>query len=282
MRNGLGDDKKGTVLECVANISEGLNLAVLQELSRTVGPSLLDIHTDAEHHRSVFTMVGTEAPRRLARHAVDTLTIQGHKGVHPRLGVVDVVPFVALEGSGYEDALLARNEFAAWAADELHVPCFFYGPERTLPDIRKNAWKSLAPDVGPASPHPSAGAMCVGVREVLVAYNVFLDSSDMILAEEIVRQVRRPGVRALAFFVDGVAQISMNLIDLQIVGIDDAYDAVAQHASSQGVDIQRAELVGLIPRFALDGIDPHRWVELDIEVESTIEWRMKNPPTFST
>lgn len=125
MRNGLGDDKKGTVLECVANISEGLNLAVLQELSRTVGPSLLDIHTDAEHHRSVFTMVGTEAPRRLARHAVDTLTIQGHKGVHPRLGVVDVVPFVALEGSGYEDALLARNEFAAWAADELHVPCFF-------------------------------------------------------------------------------------------------------------------------------------------------------------
>ena len=277
MRNGLGDDKQGTVLECVVNISEGLNYAVLQALSHSTGPALLDIHTDADHHRSVFTMVGTESPRRLARHAVDVLTLHGHEGVHPRLGVVDVVPFVPLEGSTFNDALLARNDFAAWVANELHVPCFLYGPERSLPDIRKHAWKSLVPDVGPSTPHPTAGAMCVGVRDVLVAYNVFLNTSDMTLAEQIVRQIRRPGVRALPFLVDGFAQISMNLIDLQKVGIDSAYDAVAQRAS-----VQRAELVGLIPRAALDAVDPTRWNQLNIGVESTIEWRIDNPPTFTS
>ena len=277
MRNSLGDDKKRTVLECVVNISEGRNLAVLQALSHSAGTSLLDIHTDADHNRSVFTMLGTEPTRLLAKHAVDLLTLHGHEGVHPRLGVVDVVPFVALRGSHSSDALLARNDFAAWAANELGVPCFLYGPERTLPDIRKNAWKSLFPDIGPAEPHPTAGAMCVGVRELLVAYNVFLETDDIAVAHEIVRAIRRPGVRALAFAVDGFAQISMNLVDLHTVGIESAYDAVAQYAA-----IQRAELVGLIPRFALDAIDASRWVQLDIGVESTIEWRMENPFIFNS
>jgi glutamate formiminotransferase len=277
VRNSLGDDKKRTVLECVVNISEGRNLAVLQALSQSAGTSLLDIHTDADHNRSVFTMLGTKPTRLLAKHAIDLLTLQGHEGVHPRLGVVDVVPFVALRGSHDSDALLARNDFAAWAAHELGVPCFLYGPERTLPDIRRNAWKSLLPDIGPAEPHPTAGAMCVGVRELLVAYNVFLETDDIAVAHEIVRAIRRPGVRALAFAVDGFAQISMNLVDLHTVGIESAYDAVAQHAA-----IQRAELVGLIPRFALDAIDESRWVQLDIGVESTIEWRMKNPSIFNS
>ena len=259
------------------NLSEGHNLAILQALSHSTGTTLLDIHTDPDHNRSVFTMVGTESVRLLARRAVELLTLEGHEGVHPRLGVVDVVPFVALEGSSYHDALAARDEFATWAANELGIPCFLYGPERTLPDIRKNAWKTLLPDIGPKEPHPTAGAMCVGAREFLVAYNVFLNSDDMANAEKIVRSIRRPGLRALAFFVDGRAQISMNLVDLAMAGIESAYDAVAQHAS-----IYRAELVGLIPRRALDVIDESRWIQLDIGVESTIEWRMKNPPIFNS
>lgn len=265
------------MLECVVNLSEGHNLAVLQALSHSAGTTLLDIHTDPDHNRSVFTMVGTESVRLLTQHAVELLTLEGHEGVHPRLGVVDVVPFIALEGSSYHDALTARDEFAAWAANELGVPCFLYGHNRTLPDIRKNAWKTLLPDTGPTELHPSAGAICVGAREFLVAYNVFLDSDDMANAEKIVRAVRRPGLRALAFLVDGRAQISMNLVDLAMVSIESAYDAVAQHAP-----IHRAELVGLIPRHALDTIDESRWTQLDIGVESTIEWRVKNPPSFNS
>lgn len=256
------------MIECVINISEGQNPETLAKLSAVVTPHLLDIHADHDHHRSVFTLCGAHAPRLLAARAVDLLNIHEHAGVHPRFGVVDVVPFVPLGNTTFEEAIHERDAFAQWAAKELGVPSFYYGPERTLPDIRRTAWTSLFPDVGPRIAHPTAGAMCVGVREVLVAYNIFLTDATMETAREIVVNIRQPGLRALSFLVDGHAQISMNLTDIDAINVDTAYDIVAQYGN-----IARAELVGLMPLSALTKIDPSRWSELDIGVDKTIEAR---------
>jgi len=256
------------VLECVVNISEGQNPGKLATLSAVVSANLLDVHTDPDHHRSVFTLHGADAPRLLAASAVNLLNIHDHAGVHPRLGVVDVVPFVPLGSTTIDKAIHERNAFAQWAADELGVPSFYYGPERTLPDIRRTAWTSLSPDVGPRIAHPTAGAMCVGVREVLVAYNIFLTDATMEMAREIVVNIRQPGLRALSFFVGGHAQISMNLTDLDTMNVDMAYDIVAQYGN-----IARAELVGLMPLSAVTKIEQSRWSQLDIGVDKTIEAR---------
>lgn len=261
------------MLECVVNISEGRDRRLV---GRVVGDGVdvLDVHTDPDHNRSVLTLIGTTAPRRVTRTAVETLDIGHHTGEHPRLGVVDVVPFVAIGDSTPDEAREARDSFARWAADELSLPVFLYGPERTLPDIRRLAWKSLAPDVGPRTPHPTAGAVCVGVREPLIAYNVDLDSTDMDTAHAIARRVRRPGLRTLAFFVDGRAQVSMNIVDTVGVTVADAYDAVAHEAAAAGVTIRKAELVGLLLDRHLRAVDATRWEQLDLDVTRTVEYRM--------
>lgn len=267
------------MLECVINVSEGRDRSLVQRIAcgdgRDVDPAILDIHSDPDHNRSVYTIVGTQCPRTVTRRAVDLLDIAHHDGVHPRLGVVDVVPFIALDGSTPADALGARDEFARWAAGELGLPVFLYGPERTLPDVRRNAWKSLAPDFGPDAPHPTAGAVCVGVRPVLIAYNVFLATADMEIARGVASRVRRPGLRTLAFPVAGTAQVSMNIVDAEEISVADAYDAVLAEAQDVGSHVVHAELVGLLPRRHLDRVDPKRWVELDLGPERTIESRLR-------
>lgn len=264
------------MLECVVNVSEGRDPGLLSALSAAVQPDLLDLHTDPDHNRSVFTLVGTEAPRRLAAAAVSLLDISGHEGVHPRLGVVDVVPFVPLSGSTMDDALDARNAFAQWAAGDLGVPCFLYGPERSLPDVRRHAWRDLAPDVAPngtTSPHPTAGAMCVGARDILVAWNVWLDA-DLDTAREIARRVRTPAIRTLGLQTDRYVQVSINLVNPLAHGPAEAWDAVAYEAQSLGAVVMRSELVGLAPRAVLDAIDEDRWEELDLSPDRTIEARL--------
>jgi len=257
------------VLECVVNVSEGRDARLLDRLAQAAGEDLLDVHTDPFHHRSVFTLVGTVAPRRLTERAVELLDLTGHHGVHPRLGVVDVVPFVPLAGSSLADALVARNEFADWAAHALGVPCFRYGPERSLPDIRRRAWQVLAPDTGPDHPHPTAGAICVGARPELVAYNVFLASPDLDAARAVARDVRGPHLRALGLAVGAHVQVSMNLIEPDVVGPAEAYDLVAALAEPA-----RAELVGLLTERVLERIPVERRTELDVGVERTVEWRL--------
>lgn len=257
------------MLECVVNVSEGADQGVLRALADAAGDDLLDVHSDADHNRSVFTMVGTEAPRRLVRRTVEILDLSRHEGVHPRVGAVDVVPFVPLAPSTFADAVAARDDFARFAADELGVPCFLYGPERTLPDIRKHAFAGLAPDRGPASPHPTAGAMCVGAREILLAYNVWLDGDDVALAKAIARDLRSPSVRALGLQVGRWAQVSMNLIAPDVTGPSEVYDAIAARAA-----VLRAELVGLAPSRTLASIDRARWAQLDLSPDRTIESRV--------
>lgn len=262
------------MLECVVNVSEGRNSVLLEHWRTAVGDDCLDLHSDADHNRSVFTLVGEEAPRVLTRLAIGDLNLVEHDGVHPRLGVVDVVPFVPLQESTMDDACEARDRFSEWAAGELGVPCFMYGPrsagpERSLPEIRRSAWTSLSPDAGPSSPHATAGAMCVGAREPLIAYNIWLDGPDLATARAIAAEVRSEHIRALGLQVGRFTQVSMNLVAPHLVGPAEAFDAVAHL-----VEVSRAELVGLAPAAVLAEIPRSRWPELDVSTDRTIEWRL--------
>ncbi|MDQ3643149.1 MAG: hypothetical protein M3450_17210, partial [Actinomycetota bacterium] len=157
-------------------------------------------------------------------------------------------------------AVAARNRFAAWAGEELGVPCFLYGPERSLPDVRRHAFTGLAPDTGGAVAHPTAGAICARARPVLVAYNVWLAAGvDVATARRVAREIRGAGLRALGLDVGGRAQVSMNLVDPYRLGPAAAYDAVAARTA-----VDRAELVGLVPASVLDAVPRDRWAELDL------------------
>ncbi|HKH05810.1 MAG TPA: hypothetical protein VKA65_11645 [Acidimicrobiales bacterium] len=257
------------VLECVVNVSEGRRPEVVAALAGAAGDDLLDVHTDPDHNRSVLTLVGEDAPRAVARAAVERLDLREHDGVHPRLGVVDVVPFVPLDDRTMADARTARDNFAAWLAGELGVPSFAYGPERTLPEVRRRAFRDLAPDAGPPVPHPTAGAAAVGCRPVLVAWNVWLTEPDVALARRVAAAVRGPHLRALGLPVAGGAQVSMNLLSPDVVGPAEAWDRVAALAP-----VDRAELVGLVPGSVLARIDPARWGRLDLAEERTIDHRL--------
>lgn len=262
------------MLECVVNISEGRDIALLAGLAEMLRPNLLDVHTDADHNRSVFTLLGTEAPRVLASHTVERLSIAGHTGVHPRLGVVDVVPFVPLRGTDFAAAVAARDDFARWISGTLGVPAFLYGTGLTLPEVRRRAWRDLSPDTGPAVPHPTAGAVCVGARELLVAYNVWLRGCSLEETRAIASRVRAPGIRTLGLQVGGLTQVSMNLVDLAVAGPREAFDSVRRECEGTSAVVSHAELVGLVPRAVLSAIPRGRWEELDLSEDRTIEARV--------
>ncbi len=274
-------------LECIVNVSEGRDEAVLAALSASAGPTLLDLHRDPHHNRAVLTLAGAPddvaaAARSLATATVGHLDLRAHVGVHPRLGVLDVVPFVPYDpGHAAPTDLTAavsnRDDFAGWLADELGVPSFLYGPlpagrDRSLPDIRRHAFApsaGLAPDFGPARPDPRTGATAVGARRVLVAYNVWVSSLEV--ARLIAPRIRGPHVRALALAVGGRAQVSCNLLEPEAFGPAQLYDAVAAEA---GGAIEGAELVGLLPEVVLAAVPPARRPELGLSAEATVESRL--------
>jgi glutamate formiminotransferase len=268
------------MFECVVNLSEGRRADLLVELAGTGGPCVVDVHADAGHHRSVVTLAGPldeleRCVRRLAAAAVAWLDLSGHAGAHPRFGVLDVVPWVPFTGWPLRPAPLgpavgARDRFAAWAGDSLDLPCFLYGPERSLPTLRRLAWHPLVPETGPHAPHPTAGSCAVGARSELVAYNLWLDRDDLPIARRIAAGLRGPGVRALGLRVGDRVQVSCNLIEPSIVGPAAVFDAVAAQTA-----VARAELVGLLPARLLEGIPRHRWRELDVEEARTIEARLQ-------
>lgn len=268
------------MIESVINISEGRRHDLIAEIAASAGEDLLDVHSCVHHNRSVLTVIGESAPKAIARAGVAHLDLSRHTGAHPRIGVVDVVPFIALGDSTPAEALTARDAFAAWVADELAVPVFLYGPledridgggpaMRTLPEIRRDAFAELAPDLGPAAPHPSAGAIAVGCRPPLVAYNLWLAEPDLTLARRIAASIRSDAVRALGLAVGDRVQVSMNLIDPERVGPADVYRLVTALAA-----VDRAELVGLLPAAVLDRIDMRDRDRLDLAADRTIEWRL--------
>ena len=268
------------MLECVINVSEGRRSDVLDRIVAEAAPVLLDVHHDAGHHRAVLTLAGPlpvleEAVRAVARAAVALLDLRTHEGAHPRLGVIDVVPWVDLAAPREvtTEATAARDRFAAWAARELALPCFLYGPERSLPEVRRLAFVELPPDAGPPEPHPTAGACDVGVRPVLVAYNIWLardPAVDLDAARRVAAGLRGPSVRALGLSAAGHLQVSCNLIDPYTVGPAQVYDAVAAQ-----LPVARSELVGLLPKAVLRTVPRGRWRELDLAASRTIESRQQ-------
>lgn len=248
------------------------------------------MHADGDHHRAVFTLAGP-GPRdaetsacALARAAAARVDLTDHVGVHPRMGVIDVVPFVALDEE-HEVAADAALAFAAWAVEELALPVFFYDDadpkRRSLPELRADAFVKRPPDAGPVRPHPTLGAVAVGARPPLVAVNCWLDTNDMIVARGIAHRVREvdgglPGVRALGLMMDtaGVAQVSMNLVDLPVTGVEAACSAVRDAAGRDDFEVTRVEIVGLMPAFELARCSEEfrEWAGLSDDV--TIEARL--------
>jgi glutamate formiminotransferase len=287
------------VLECVVNVSEGRDMQRLLAVARACGPSLLDVHADADHHRSVLTLAGpgahdaVDGVRALAAAVAEQCSIVGHAGEHPRFGALDVVPFVALGETNVEraEAADAAQAFAEWWALEYSVPVFLYDdadPEgRDLPNARSTSFRSRRPDLGPDEPHPRLGATAVGARRPLVACNCVLVSRDIVVARRIAREMRERsggmrGVRALAFDLSeaGRAQVSMNLFDLDQSGLQDACLHVRDLARRYGTDVASVELVGLIPRRYLDQCTDEflQWSHLD--PESTVEARLGHGPRW--
>jgi glutamate formiminotransferase len=269
------------------NVSEGRDPDVVAAIAAAGADCLLDLHTDGDHHRAVLTLGGPggqleEAVRSVARATVAHIDLRTHAGVHPRLGALDVVPFVPLGPGGspvgpegdLTPAIEARDRFAAWAGAELDLPCFCYGPERTLPEVRRQAFGLLRPDRGPATPHPRAGACAVGARPALVAYNLWLASPELPVARAIAAAVRGPAVRALGLAVAGVTQVSCNLVDPYVLGPDRVYEAVARLARDAGTVVERAELVGLAPGAVVEALSPERRRVLDLDVQRTVEARL--------
>lgn len=282
------------MLECVPNVSEGRDAAVLDALSAACGPSVLDRHTDPDHHRSVFTLAGPAAhdaegaARRLTLAAADQLDLRAHAGVHPRLGIVDVVPFVALDGDR-GSGVVAALAFARWIACDLRVPAFLYDDadtsSRSLPELRRDAFGVRAPDFGPAEPHPRLGATAVGAREHLVAVNCVLDRDDLTLARAVATRVRAgggglPGVRALGLPLasQGRSQVSMNLARLAETGLEAACDEVRRLVEAAGANVESVEVVGLVPAAELERTSTAFRAWSGIGASCTIEARLAAAP----
>jgi glutamate formiminotransferase len=286
---------RGSLAECVINISEGQDRPIINAVRDAGATTVLDVHSDPEHNRTVLTLGGPlpvveEASRLVVTAAVAQIDLRAHAGIHPRFGAADVVPFVPLgqsgtTGSAWDRAVGARDRFAHWAGSTLELPCFLYGPERALPEVRRSAFRSLEPDTGPRVPHPTAGACAVGARPVLIAYNVWIAAGPdpdrsgeqptaLTVARALAGELRSPTVRTLGLAVASGAQVSFNLIEPRTTSVADLYDAVAVGAESTGCSVGRAELVGLLPEVALRAIPRHRWAELDLSEARSIEARL--------
>jgi len=270
------------MIECVPNVSEGLNHQLVDRVARTVrsvhGVSLLDYSADLAHNRSVFTFAG-EAPS--LEHAivsmyevvVPAVDLRAHRGVHPRLGAVDVVPFVPLDGSTMADCVALAHRVGQAIGERFQIPVFLYEEaarsreRRNLADVRRGGFEKLAdrmaagflPDYGPRVPHPTAGASAVGARKLLVAFNVNLSTSRLEVAHAIARAIRSsngglPCVKALGLPLDNrsIVQVSMNLTDFRRTSIRQAFDAVEREAATRGVEVLESEIIGLAPAAALD------------------------------
>jgi len=252
------------VLETVVNVSEGRDHKIIEAIGAAAGSALLDVHRDPDHHRSVFTVAATDAgrteaaTRRLVDVAFEDLDIRDHAGVHPRLGIVDVVPFVALGTTPPDVAVSAAHAFGDWIARAHAVPVFFYdaaaSDQRSLPTVRRDAFRTLMPDRGPTTPHTTLGATAVGARPPMIAVNVELDTSDIAIAQRIARETRERdggllGVRALGLALEtrGTVQVSMNLVDLGATSLERACTEVHDRARIANVATARVELVGLVP-----------------------------------
>jgi glutamate formiminotransferase len=277
------------IVECVPNFSEGRRPEVVERLVAVVesveGALVLGTHIDPDHNRSVVTFVAppeqiVEAALRVVARAAELIDLSAHAGQHPRMGACDVLPFVPVRGVSVVECVALAHAAGRRIWDELSIPVYFYEsaalrPERrNLADVRRGGFELLreqiatvperAPDVGEPRVHPTAGACIVGVRPLLIAYNVTLDTRDLSVAKRIARRVReRDGgllhLKALGFELEsrGVVQVSMNLTSYEHTNLHQAFEAVRREAEVEGVEVIASELVGLVPQAALDRTAAH-------------------------
>jgi glutamate formiminotransferase len=272
------------LVECVPNFSEGLNTETVRWIADAIrsvdSTCVLDTHIDPDHNRSVITFVAppdkiVAAALKAVARATDLIDMRQHKGEHPRLGATDVLPFVPVRGVTMEECVQLAHQAGRRIAAELSIPVYFYEqaalrPERkNLEDVRRGALERLRqeiatvqarePDVGPRLTHETAGAIAVGARQFLIAFNVVLKSTDITIAKQIAKTIRfrhggLPFLKALGFQLHsrGLVQVSMNLVNYEVTGMTEAYEAVEREANQIGVEIESAEIVGLVPEVALD------------------------------
>jgi len=272
------------LVECVPNFSEGRKAETVERIARAIesvpGATVLNRHLDSDHNRSVITFVAgpdqvVEAALRAVATAAELIDLRDHAGEHPRIGATDVLPFIPVSGVTMDECIQLAHDAGRRVWDELSIPVYFYEraalhPERfRLENVRGKGFEQLreeigqnsdrAPDVGEPKLHQSAGAIAIGARPFLIAFNINLRTNDIGIARRIARAVRErdgglPHVKALGFELAsrGLVQVSMNLINYEQTSINRAFAAVYREASRLGVEVAGAELVGLLPRAALD------------------------------
>jgi glutamate formiminotransferase len=303
------------LIECVPNVSEGRRGDVIAALAAAIaapGVHVLDQSSDPSHNRTVYTFAGEPDPirdavLRLFAAAVDAIDLRSHDGVHPRIGAVDVVPFVPLSGATIDECVSLAKTTGALVAERFQVPIFLYeeaaanDDRRSLSDVRRGGVNGMAlrmkqaawrPDFGPDQPHPTAGASAVGARPILIAYNVNLASNRLGVAKRIASVIRASGgglasVKALGMQLDhGIVQVSMNLTNYRETSMTAVFDAVTREAAADGVRVLESEIVGLVPRDALPA-DPARRLKLRAEdlnrvLETRLERKYENRTTNTT
>jgi len=271
------------LLECVPNFSEGrrrdVSEAIAERVRAVPGARVLGLEMDPDHNRSVLTFVGepravAEAAVACAREAAARIDLTGHEGRHPRMGAVDVIPFIPIKDVSMDAAVEVARGVGSRIGTELNIPVFLYESAATRPDrrnladIRKPQFEGLrdligkdpdrVPDFGPNAIHPTAGCVAVGARRPLIAYNIDLESAEEKIAKRIAKKIRErdgglPGIKALGLFIAdrGCAQVSINVCDFTRTSLAQVYEAVEREAAAAGVAIRSSEIIGLTPQAAL-------------------------------
>jgi len=291
------------LIESVPNYSEGRRLEVVDRLADAVaatdGAFLLDQTSDASHNRSVLTIAGEAAAVERALEAtievaIDAIDMERHTGEHPRIGAVDVIPFVPLGSTTLDACVVVARAFGLRIAERFQLPVYLYARAATRPDrvrladVRRGGYEAVrdeigrtgiepdrTPDFGPHRTHPRAGAVAVGARPFLIAWNINLDTADVEVAKRIARRVREsagglPAVQGNGFMIEELdaAQVSMNLLDFETTPMWRVFDEVARLASEEGAGVRESELIGLAPQAAFDGVADHAGVPLHAAPEA--------------
>lgn len=281
-------ERPESLVECVPNVSEGRDIQTLDTISGAIGDLpgswLLDRTADPDHDRSVFTLAGypgrlMAAMERVVELAIEHIDMRQHRGRHPRIGAVDVIPFVPLGDSSMEQCVAGATAFAERIADRYELPVYLYAEaarsarRRVLAAIRRPGFEGLAeamadpewrPDFGPARPHPTAGATVVGARPLLIAFNIQLSTTDVSVARRMASRIRErdgglPAVQALGIDLasQGCAQLSMNILDHRQTPLWRVWEEAQTLAAREGVSLLDSELIGLLPAAALVEVADH-------------------------
>ena len=294
------------LIECVPNFSEGRDsqkIKAIVNAGRISGVKILDVEKDPDHNRMLTTIVGEPekvfaSVWEMIKIATKLIDMEKHHGEHPRIGATDVVPFIPVANVTMEECVVLAKRLGKRVGEELQIPVYLYEAAATRPDrvnladVRKGEYEGLKkeieenperkPDFGPAKMHPTAGAMVVGARKFLVAFNVNLDTKDVTFAKDIAKLVREkdggfPAVKALGFEIKekNYVQVSMNLCDFEKTNMDTVFRKIKEEAEKRGVKVLDSEIYGMVPKAALAGINLDKLQLIDFKNEQILEERLR-------